>query len=142
MLIANYRLVPTMKRGGKAMKSFAIAAIGLAVMAWNAPSERGDSTTSPGKNAVYVSQSGVPVGTAFAPLISGTIQKGKKKRVVEVDLTLIDTGNSAGAIGVGPKINGLALVMEPTATHLQLSDCPGTSINRCTATGLFWLDLD
>jgi hypothetical protein len=57
-------------------------------------------------------------------------------------MTLIDTGNLAGAIGVGPVINGLALVMEPTATHLQLSDCPGNSINRCTATGLFWLDLD
>jgi hypothetical protein len=124
------------------MKHLAIAAAALALMLESAPCARGDSTTSPGKNAVYVSQSGVPVGTAFAQLISGTIQKGKKKRVVEADLTLIDTGNSAGVIGVGPIINGLALVMEPTATHIQLSDCPSLSLNRCSVTGHFWLDLD
>lgn len=118
-----------------------IAAVSLTVALVSAQGSWADSDTSPGKNAVYRSQSGVAVGTAFAQLTSATIQKGKKKRVVEVDLTLIDTGNSAGVIGVGPLINGLALVMEPTATHLQLADCPGTT-NRCTATGQFWLDLD
>ena len=101
----------------------------------------GDATTSPGKNAVHVSQPGVLVGTSFAQLASGTIQKGKRRRILELDLTLIDSGSIAGSIGVGPVINGLALVMEPSTTHLQLSDCPGT-VNRCTATGLFWLDLD
>ena len=124
------------------MKYLAIAVGALALMVGSAASVRGDSTTSPGKSAVYVSQSGVPVGTTFTQLITGTIQKGKKKRVVEADLTLIDSGNSAGAIGVGPVINGLALVMEPTTTHIQLADCPSLSLNRCTATGHFWLDLD
>jgi hypothetical protein len=118
-----------------------IAALAVALGLFSAQISSADSDTSPGKSAVYRSQSGVPVTTSFTQLISATIQKGKKKRVLDVDLTLIDTGSSAGFIGVGPVINGLALVMEPTATHLQLADCPGTT-NRCTATGQFWLDLD
>ena len=118
-----------------------IAAFALALGLVSPTVSWGDADTSPGKSAVHKSQAGVSVTTSFTQLISATIQKGKKKRVLELDLTLIDTGNSAGFIGVGPVINGLPLVMEPTATHLQLADCPG-STNRCTATGLFWLDLD
>jgi hypothetical protein len=124
------------------MKYVGIAVAGLALGVWGAPSAWGDADTSPGKHTVYKSQSGVSVGTTFSQLVTATIEKGKKKRVLEVDVTLIDSGNAATSIGVGPLINGLALVMEPNATHVQLNDCPSAGLNRCTATGQFWLDLD
>jgi hypothetical protein len=103
-----------------------------------------DGTTTPGKASVFVSKSGVTVPTTTGPLVpdvSGTIQKGKKKQVLEIDLTLTDGGNTSSVLGVVPIVNGFSDVVQPSALS-QLSECAAASWFDCTVSGHFWVDLD
>ena len=101
-----------------------------------------DATSSPGKFAAYTSLSGVAIPTLLPATPSASVQilKGKKKRVLEVDVTVVDPSSTTEVIGVQAKVNGLA-ILEPT-TFLQVEHrCDGAYID-CTGHALFWLDID
>src|SRR5215468_7260886 len=92
-------------------------AVGIALLLSSTPRAWGDGTTTPGKTAVYVSQSAVTVPNSAAPLVpnvSGTIAKGKKKRVLEIDLTLTDESGSSSVLAVAPNVNGFTDVVQPS----------------------------
>jgi hypothetical protein len=102
-----------------------------------------DSTTSPGKEAAYSSVDDVAVSSSFGTMTSVTIQKGKKKRVLQVTI-IAEANPSLLAVGVRPRVNG-QYVMEPmvgsiTAVAVTTS-CPPTAPN-CTVVGKWWLDLE
>ena len=106
--------------------------LGNGTVAW------GDATTSPGKTAVYVSAIGAALDNGAGFNISGTIQKGKKKRVLEVDLMATDGTGANPAVGVLPTVNGVA--MEPNGSFFAVADCNAGYI--CTVSSHWWIDLD
>jgi hypothetical protein len=103
-----------------------------------------DSTTSPGKAAAYSSVNDVALSTTFPVVTSVTLEKGKKKRVLEVTIMALNGDSTAGSLGVRPIVNG-QLLMEPLAggssAHAISTTCNPTYIN-CTIVGDWWLDLD
>jgi hypothetical protein len=103
-----------------------------------------DSTTSPGKSAAYSSVNGVTLSTGFPVMTSVTIEKGKKKRVLEVTIMALNNDSTAGSLGVRPVVNG-QLMMEPLAggsTSKAVSTTCNPSYINCTVVGDWWLDLD
>jgi len=99
-----------------------------------------DSTSSPGKSAAYTSLSGVGITTAEAEVATVTILKGKKKRVLEVEGTAIESTNVVTAMGAKAYVNGVP--MEPNGTNYQVHETCSASVINCTVTGHWWLDLD
>lgn len=102
-----------------------------------------DALASPGKDAAYSSVSGVSLTSGTGPVPAATVQilKGKKKRVLEVDITGIVTTSVAGqAMGVIARLNGLSL-FEPNFGNFQVEHGCVVGTN-CTVQGRFWLDLD
>ena len=102
-----------------------------------------DAASGPGKEAAYSSLSGVALtsSTGAVPAAGVQILKGKKKRVLEVDVTGIVPASVAGqAMGVIARLNGLS-VFEPNSGNFQVEHgcVPGTN---CTVQGRFWVDLD
>lgn len=103
------------------------------------------ASTSPGKLAVYASTSGVMITEPAETVVTATIARGRKKRVLEVELSAVLTGapEVVGAISLIPIVNGL-LIMEPTNTGTTMSArmvC-GDGPFGCTLTAQFWLDLE
>ena len=98
-----------------------------------------DATSSPGKFAAYSSLSGVSIPGAGATVATVQISKGRKKRVLEVDVTAIDPSSVTEVIGIRATANGLA--MEPT-TFLQVEHSRDSVYNNFTAHALYWLDVD
>ena len=98
-----------------------------------------DATVSPGKAAAYTSVSGLSLGTTFAPAAAVQILKGKKKRALEIEVTVIDSLYVSHTIGSRVFVNGLA-VTEPTAAQFE-HGCTSSFIN-CTAQAVYWLDID
>ncbi|MGH7790495.1 MAG: hypothetical protein ACRERC_26780 [Candidatus Binatia bacterium] len=99
-----------------------------------------DAISSPGKASAYVSTSGVSIPLFAAIGASVQILKGKKKRVLEVDITVIDPSSVVDVIGIRASVNGL-FIMEPTTTY-QVEHACDTAYVSCTAHGVYWLDLD
>lgn len=98
-----------------------------------------DATSSPGKASAYTSISGVAIPLGGSPN-QATVQilKGKKKRVLEVDVTVIlNTPLATNAIGITATVNGVA--MEP---GFQIEHVCSASYLGCTAQALYWIDLD
>lgn len=118
-----------------------VCAIGLALIGRGAPA-RADLSTSPGKSAAYAALSGVSLTTSDLNVLSVQIEKGKKKRVLEVAITAIVQGatSDGNVVGVRPLVNGLA-ILEPGSGHQFMHACSSSYIN-CTTVGRFWLDLD
>jgi hypothetical protein len=53
-------------------------------------------TTSPGKFSVYATAGNVALNANFFnPVVNATIAKGKKRRVLEIDVTLVDQVGTA-----------------------------------------------
>lgn len=124
------------------MKRHQILALGTAVLfGLGTQAVWADATSSPGKAAAYTSVSGVAFPLSGSP-IQATVQilKGKKKRVLEVDITAVDPSSSAGAIGITAAVNGMG-ILEPT-TFLQVEHECSPSYNNCTAHASYWLDID
>lgn len=98
-------------------------------------------TTSPGKNAVFVAGSFGPLPLATNTLLSGTIVKGKAKRVLAIE--------GMFTTGFGPAVGDVVLlgarVDTISGTLAVLPPDAGvrcTFGQQCTITGTFWLDLD
>lgn len=106
-----------------------------------------DGTTSPGKQSAYASVSSVVFTGAFASAASVTIERGKKKRVLEVTIMAADESDVATAVAVRPLVNGLA-IMEPHASSGFDTSAPAVNeacnapSGFCTVVGHWWLDLD
>jgi hypothetical protein len=71
-------------------------------------------------------------------ILTGTIQKGKKKRVLRVDGSVFVTDTCVTSLGVGTLVNG-SVPLEP-ATSDYIGRC--VAGGQCTVTGTFRLDLD
>jgi len=103
------------------------------------------ASVSPGKTAVYASTAAAVIGDPPVTIVTATIAKGKKKRVLEVDLLVVLTGGpeGAGILSLAPRVNGLA-VMEPTnaGTTKTATDACLEGPLACTVSAQYWLDLD
>jgi hypothetical protein len=103
------------------------------------------ASTSPGKTGVYASTTAAVIFGSPATVLTATIEKGKKKRVVEVEVASTVTASppGAGALIVTATVNGLP-ILEPTNAGSTVSTgaaClnPPTG---CSVTAQYWLDLD
>ena len=125
------------------MKILAVPLVAAVLTLSVAPSHA--ASTSPGKIGVYASTVSATISDPLATVLIATIAKGKKKRVLEVELAATLTGNVpfAGLMTMRPIVNGLQL-MEPTnagSTEPTTVYC-GTPSNACPLSYEFWLDLD
>lgn len=109
----------------------------MAVVVATASIALGEST-SPGKSSVYATADNIALNTVFySPIVSATLTKGKKNRVLEIDVTLVDRLGTATALGVGLNVNSTAEGHYPA----QRGSC-ATAFAGCTVHALFWVDLD
>lgn len=103
-----------------------------------------DAASGPGKEAAYVSLSGVNFLSSLAaePAATTQVLKGKKKRVLEVDVTGIIPASVAGqAIGIQARLNGFN-VFEPNGGSYQVEHGCVVAGSNCTVQARFWVDLD
>jgi hypothetical protein len=121
------------------MKSLSIIVAGLAILLY-APAGARAQTLSPGKNVADTFLTNVPIGLAYSSIAQVSIIKGKKKRVLEVDVKVIDRNIISDAMGAYVTINGVE--MHPgSADAPQITHCDHSWIN-CTLASHFWADLD
>jgi hypothetical protein len=100
-----------------------------------------DANTSPGESAVFAT---LNHGATFwsSEVLSASIQKGRVKSVLRVDVTFLvaHTGDCPGPYGLllTPTVNSVAL--EPKSSlAFQGGGCTG---GTCVLNGNFWLDID
>ena len=114
-------------------------ALGLlaALLASSVASTGFAATPSLPKNAVAVSATSVSLPLlAPAPLVSGTIAKGKKGYLLAVE-AMMNLFAQVIVADIRPRVNGVLLgPLEATV------DCKFTGAQSCTDTGTFWIDLD
>ena len=115
-----------------------VCLLGGAGLAFVAGPARADSAAG-GKSAAYLTN---VLNLTTSPAFLGSVQlpKGKKKRILEVRATMVETTNSATALGVSASVNGVAL--EPVSPSAQAIESCTNSVVNCTTHGLWWLDLD
>jgi hypothetical protein len=122
-----------------------VACLSPPTLAW------ADGTTSPGKNSVFLSASGLSLqsGLQTASLLTATINKGKKKTVVAVEGMLTDIGQTSGprTEHIWTEINGIGIEPETSnVSYVAQVNCPTITISPfsglCTVTGTWWLDID
>ena len=121
------------------MKSLSIIVAGLA-LALCVPVAARAQTVSPGKNDAYTTITNVPVGTSYSSVAQVSLLKGKKKRMLEVDVKIIDRQNTANALTAYVTVNGVQ--MHPGSSDApRLTRCDHAWTN-CTLASIFWADLD
>ncbi len=127
---------------GIKMQSFKFAILFAAAVLASATMARADALAV-GKNVAYTTVTGLPItSSSFAALTSVELPKGAKKRIVEVDVTLNETSNTATGLFMDLTINGYQIEPLASGSDFQGNEACNTSANRCTAHGLFWADLD
>lgn len=128
-----------------ALSTTALCAVGLGALCLTWATSALADTTSPGKNAVFVSASNLSLPTSgTATLLTGQITKGKKKTVLAIEAMLTSIGQFSGprTDTISPTVNGITV--EPASSALALVNCPTISSTSfaCTVTGTWWLDID
>jgi len=117
------------------VRRFATLACSLAFAAGASPPALADST-SPGKESAFESASIAPLPVGDGVLLTASLVKGKKKRVVAIEATLATNSGASGVLHLLPTVNGVAvqgtIVNEPC----------DPSLVHCAATGTWWLDVD
>ena len=108
-----------------------LLAIAFCLPLWEAPAAA--ATASPGKNSAYAS-TGLALPGVPAAILTATITKGKKKRVLVVDAMISGICEPFGRVLAYVEVNGIR--MEPTGDAYE--DCNV----RCTLGGQWWIDLD
>jgi hypothetical protein len=122
------------------------ASVLMAATAVVAASAFADTSITPGKQAIYVSNSNVSMPFLFdAQILSGQILKGKKKMVLEITFGWTVHNNSATnqSTGARAKVNGYDVEPKSALTNDGLhagQDCPPSS--GCTTTSHAFLDID
>lgn len=122
------------------MKSLAIIAAALAVALCIPAAGAHAQTLSPGKNVAYTFLTNVPIGNAYGSIAQISLQKGKKKRVLEVDVKIIDRQLISSTLQAYVLVNGVQM-LPGAADAPQMTHCDHNWIN-CTLTAHFWADLD
>ena len=126
----------------------AVAALALAPWLGRVPAAFAAGSTSPGKNAVFVT---VDSGDwSSVGLVEGTIAKGKRRNVLEVELTFeVAPFGTSGACGglfevfAPTTVNDVPLEPDPSPYGFDVSDCELESdIWFCRHHRHAWLDLD
>lgn len=118
-----------------------ISVIAACLVVGLAASTASGDTISPGRESAFASSADVsplPNPDPSNPLLSVTIEKGKRRRVLVIEATVEDRSAASILLRIGPSVNGLG-VQGPSASE----NCdPATGVTVCTATGVWWLDLD
>ena len=118
----------------------AVVASVAAIVALTNATARGASTP-PGKTAVYASTAATLVDDVPVQLLTATIQKGKKKRVLEVEISMT-VRTAEGGVVVKPTINGLP-VLEPTPVgDIDHAFKMHFGLGNWGQTYAYWVDLD
>ncbi len=104
------------------------------------------ASTSPGGNSVYESATGVPLPVGPAPLLVGTISKGLRSRVLEVN-AMLTVGVPFGPgieLSLLVDVNGVLMEPLPSGPFGAVQSCVdiGFGASGCTISGTWWLDLD
>lgn len=73
------------------------------------------------------------------PLLTATILKGRSKRALVIEAMVVDRSSALIFLRMGPSVNGVAV--KPFANTAVPCD-PSNGITACTASGVWWLDLD
>jgi len=93
------------------------------------------------RNSSSATLSGFPIGPTPTALWSFyNLPKGKRKRVVEVEVVLTDESNNADALTVHTVLNGVP--MEPGASNRVATTACDNTKPHCKVSGIFWADLD
>lgn len=137
--------------GGTAMQQLkgffrtrTVLVLALVMLAIPASRALGDSTTSPGKNAVFVAHQ------AYDPCcgvqLSGTISKGREHHVLLVQVTFdtvaITLGCPPTSIDIEPpEVNDVLLKPDDAGYVSARASCDAFGLCP-TITGTYWLDLD
>lgn len=94
------------------------------------------ASTSPGKSSAFESGTISPLGSGLPTLLTATIAKGKKKKVLAIEASLVTSSGALGTLELAVEVNGVApegqAVNQPCAVATQ----------HCTAVGTWWLDID
>lgn len=104
------------------------------------------ASTSPGKHGVYASEQLVALSGKgqLEPVITATISKGKRNRVLVADVMLAGAnhGGSPTQYLLAIDVNGIR--MEPSTQAAIQIDCgeSGGDAHPCVFSGTWWLDLD
>jgi hypothetical protein len=124
----------------------ATAALGLVVGLATAAAAVNYST-SPGKNSAFEASTG-DVLTPYAPKLTASIEKGKKRTVLAIEAAYTDGPYSpiygVRALGLGVTVNGVAVQPNPAAAEQHVIDCglTDTPPATCGVVGTFWFDID
>lgn len=120
------------------MKAFRLASVLALSLGFSVAASAAPVTDSPGKNSVHVTESNSLNPTGDIVPLTGTIAKGKKKSVVEIQVTLAVTANaSVPALYFTPGINGFSI--NPAGNTMQ---CVSGATYPCVFTATYWADLD
>ena len=94
--------------------------------------------TSPGRNAAaeaaFIFDLQPPGGP---PLLTATLIRGRAKRLLMIDATMVMNDDGPVQISIGPLVNGVGVWPNSAAVE----HC-GAAEFACTASGHWWLDLD
>jgi hypothetical protein len=94
--------------------------------------------TSPGRNAVaaatFVLDVEPPGGAA---VLTATLTRGRAKRLLMIDATMVMNDDGPVVMSLGPLVNGVGAWPNAAA----IGHC-GAAEFACTVTGHWWLDLD
>jgi hypothetical protein len=119
------------------MRRLATLTLAAALATLASPTPAAADSTSPGKESAFESAnvSPLPVGDSGV-LLTASLVKGKKKRVLAIHATLATNSGAMGVLHLLPNVNGVAVqgtvVNEPCEP----------SLTHCASTGTWWLDLD
>jgi hypothetical protein len=95
-------------------------------------------STSPGRNAAAESTFIVDVEPPGGPpVLTATLTRGRAKRLLMIDATMVMNDDGPVEISVGPLVNGIAAWPNAAA----VGHC-GAGEFACTVSGHWWLDLD
>jgi hypothetical protein len=104
-------------------------------------------SVSPGKNAAFVSATGVLTTYTTQPV--ATIAKGRRNTVLAIEASYSDgasypTPAGMRVLGMQVYVNGVGVQPNPFGTYEFLTDCGfvDTDSNACSVTGTWWLDID
>jgi hypothetical protein len=105
-----------------------------------ASASRADETYSPGVNSAYTYISPIPITGNYVDVAQIQIVKGRKNRVLEVDVQITDTMAIVAALASYVRVNNV--MMHPPQNNIPvMTDCD-PSYTNCTMTSNFWADLD
>ena len=118
------------------MRRLAAATVGVAFALGVGTLPGFAASTSPGKNSAFESGTISPLGSGFPTLLTATIAKGKKKKVLAIEASLASGSGALGVLELSVEVNGVA-VEGPIVNQ----SC-AVSVQHCTVVGTWWLDVD